>query len=116
MPRQVPQPDPPSFVRQQGDTLLVPVRVVPRSRRNDLALESDSLRVHLTAPPVEGKANEALIGLLAGCLGVSQRQVRVARGATGRQKVLAVEGLALEVFWQRLHIAVDKGHARTLPT
>lgn len=108
MSQQPAQPVYPSFVRQQGDTLLVPVRVLPRSRRNDLALEADGLRIHLTAPPVEGKANEALITLLAGCLGIPQRQMVVARGATGRQKVLAIEGLTLEVFWQRLGLAVAR--------
>ncbi len=108
MPQQPPQRVHPSFVRQQGDTLMVPVRVLPRSRRNDLALEADGLRIHLTAPPVEGKANEALIALLAGCLGVPQRQVLVARGATGRQKILAIEGLTLAVFWQRLDMALAR--------
>jgi uncharacterized protein (TIGR00251 family) len=91
-----------SFPRQQGDRLLVPARVLPRSSRSDLAIEADGLRVHLTAPPVEGAANEALIALVAERLGLAKRQVRVARGAAGRQKVLEIESLSVEEFWRRL--------------
>ena len=97
--------DYPSFVRQQGTYLLAPVRVLPRSSRNEVKLESDSLRVSLTAPPVEGAANEALVALLAEKLRLPKRQVQVARGATGRQKVLAIQGLTLEEFWRRLAAA-----------
>ena len=95
----------PSFVRQQGTSLLVPVRVLPRSSRNEVRLESDGLRVSLTAPPVEGAANEALVALLAEKLRLPKRRVQVARGAAGRQKVLAIEELTLEEFWRRLEAA-----------
>lgn len=97
--------DVPSFVRQQGLYLLVPVRVLPRSSRNEVKLEADSLRVSLTAPPVEGAANEALVALLAEKLRLPKRQVQVARGATGRQKLLSIQGLTLEEFWRRLEAA-----------
>ena len=95
----------PSFVRQQGAYLLVPVRVLPRSSRNEMRLESEGLRVSLTAAPVEGAANEALITLLAEKLRLPKRQLQVARGATSRQKVMAIEGLAVEEFWRRLEAA-----------
>ena len=59
-------------------------------------------RVRLTAAPVDGAANEALVALLAERLGVSKRQVVVVRGATSRQKVVEVVGLKLEDVKQRL--------------
>ena len=101
----------PSFVRQQGASQLVPVRVLPRSSRNEMRQESEGLRVSLTAAPVEGAANEALIALLAEKLRLPKRQVQVARGATSRQKVLAIEGLAVEEFWRRLEAAGIKKNA-----
>jgi uncharacterized protein YggU (UPF0235/DUF167 family) len=51
---------------------------------------------------VEGAANEALITLVAERLCLPKRRVRVARGATGRQKLLEIEGLSAEEFWRRL--------------
>lgn len=92
----------PTFLKQQGARLLVPVRVFPRSNRNDLTCEADGLHARLTAPPVEGAANEALIALLAERLRLPKRSVRVARGAMGRQKLLEITGLSVEEFWQRL--------------
>jgi uncharacterized protein len=95
----------PSFVRQKGACLLAPIRVLPRSSRNEMRLESEGLRVSLTAAPVEGAANEALVALLAEKLRLPKRQIQVARGAASRQKLLAIEGLAVEEFWQRLEAA-----------
>ena len=95
----------PSFVREQGTSLLASARVLPRSSRNEVSLGPDGLRVSLTAPPVEGAANAALVALLAEKLRLPKRQVQVARGATGRQKVLAIQGLTLEEFWRRMEAA-----------
>jgi uncharacterized protein (TIGR00251 family) len=52
------------------------------------------LKVRLTAPPVEGAANEALVRLIAEALGVPRRQVSVVGGSSGRRKVLQIEGVS----------------------
>jgi len=90
------------LLKQQGDALLVPVRVFPRSNRNELTVEPDGLRVRLTAPPVEGAANEALVALVAERLKLPKRAVRVVRGTAGRQKTIEITMLSAEEFWQRL--------------
>lgn len=89
-------------LRVERGQLLVPVRVVPRASRESVALEGGELRARLTAPPVEGAANEALLALLAARLRLPRRAVTLARGATSRHKLVAVEGLTPEAFWQRL--------------
>ena len=79
--------------------MLISVKVIPRSKKNSVEWESgegERLRVRLTAPPVDGAANEALVGFLAERLGVPKRQVVVVRGATSRQKVVEVAGVSLE--------------------
>ena len=82
--------------------MLISVKVIPRSKKNSIEWESrvegegERLRVRLTAPPVDGAANEALVGFLAERLGVPKRQVVVVRGATSRQKVVEVAGVSLE--------------------
>ena len=88
---------------EKGETVLAPVRVFPRSHRNELTVEAGGLRVRLTAPPVEGAANAALIALVAERLRLPKRAVRVVRGAAGRQKLLEINGLSAEEFWRRLH-------------
>ncbi len=89
----------------QDDTkrLIVPVRVTPRARRNALALDGDTLRAWLTAPPVDGAANTALLSLLAERLHVPKRAVTLLRGEATREKLVAIEGISAEALRQRLN-------------
>ena len=58
--------------------------------------------MRLTAPPVEGAANEALIALLAERLGLPKRSISIVSGATGRQKIVEIVGMAEEDVEKRL--------------
>jgi hypothetical protein len=71
-----------------------PVRIVPRASRTELAgVTGGAVRIRISAPPVEGAANQALIRFLAKRLGVGRYQVEIVAGARGRTKVIAVEGI-----------------------
>lgn len=71
------------------------VRVQPRASRNQLAgCEGGVWRLRLTAPPVEGQANAALVELLAELLAVRKADVAVLRGHTGRDKLVEIAGLS----------------------
>lgn len=69
---------------------------MPRASRDELAGFDDTgrLKVRLTAPPVEGAANRALVKLLARRLGVSRSAVSVLRGETSRNKLVEIDGLS----------------------
>jgi uncharacterized protein len=68
------------------------VRVTPRASKNEIVdiLGDGTVKVHLTAPPVEGKANEALIKFLSKVLEISPSQLEIVAGATGRDKLISV--------------------------
>jgi uncharacterized protein len=79
------------------------VRVQPRSSRDTVERVRDgALVVRLTAPPVDGKANAALARLLGSLLDVPPSAVRVARGASGRDKLVCIAGASLERIRTRL--------------
>jgi len=79
------------------------VRVQPRASRSEVAgVHGDALRVRVTAPPVEGAANAAVVELLAEVLGVPRRAVRITRGATGRAKLVEIDGLGAAEVRARL--------------
>lgn len=79
------------------------LRVQPRASRTEVAgVHGDAIRVRLTAPPVDGAANEALVRLLAERLGVARGAVRLVAGAGGRTKVVEVEGIGPDTVRGRL--------------
>jgi uncharacterized protein (TIGR00251 family) len=67
------------------------VRVLPRSSKNEIRQEGDIYKVHLTAPPVDGAANEALLKLLSERLGVARRSLHIVQGASARQKIIQID-------------------------
>src|SRR5689334_6440995 len=89
-----------AFLRMErnGD-VLVDVHVVPNAAKTQAAglhgeAGQQALRLRLQAPPVDGKANQALVKWLAGRLGLPQQAVTLARGETSRRKQLRVNAAA----------------------
>jgi uncharacterized protein (TIGR00251 family) len=83
--------------------ILLPVRVHPGASRDALhLLDNGILDVRLRARAVEGKANQALVTLLAAWLRLPSREVRIARGERARQKLVEVELPSLEQLRARL--------------
>lgn len=68
------------------------IRVTPRAKRNEIVeiLADDTIKIRLTAPPVEGKANKALIEFLADVIGVSKSRIEIVAGAAGRDKLVSI--------------------------
>ncbi len=90
-------------IRDTEAGLTLRVRVQPRASRDGLSGERDgALVVRLTAPPVEGAANEALARLLGKALGVAPSAVRVVSGASGRNKLVSVAGVDAATARERL--------------
>jgi uncharacterized protein (TIGR00251 family) len=79
-------------VEEEG-AIRFDVQVVPRASRDRVGPSvGGRVKVQLTAPPVDGAANEALRALLARALGVAKRDVAIVRGETGRKKTVRVAG------------------------
>ena len=75
----------------RGDGVLLQVSVMPNARRTQVdGLHDGALRVRLAAPPIEGRANAALVAWLARSLGVPRRDVELLRGDTSRRKQVAL--------------------------
>jgi uncharacterized protein (TIGR00251 family) len=82
--------------------MLITIRVIPRSSRNTLAWDQGTLKARLTAPPVDGAANTALINLLIERLSVPRRTISIVRGETSRTKTVEIADLTLEELESRL--------------
>jgi len=66
------------------------------------------MKVQVTAPPVDGAANQAVVDLLADCFGVPRRSVSIVRGTSGRDKTVALASLDRTAVEARLHELLDQ--------
>ena len=82
----------------------IAVRVTPRARRNEIigVMRNGTIKIRLTAPPVEGKANEALIMFLADVVGVARSRIDIVAGASGRDKLVSVMDMDADTLHQSL--------------
>ena len=86
------------------------VRVTPRARRTEVAeiLEDGTIRIRVTAPPVEGKANAALIGFLADALGIRRSRIEIVAGERGLDKIVSITDLSAGEVQRRLQEWIDR--------
>ena len=86
-----------AWYRRNGDVLTLTLHVQPGAKRTEVAgLHGDALKIRLAAPPVEGRANEALLKFIAESFGVPLRQVELRQGGQSRHKVVAITGSKME--------------------
>jgi hypothetical protein len=90
-------------IRESSGGVTFAVRIHPRAKKNAIIGElGEALKVALTAPPVEGQANEACIEFFANLLKVPRSSVSIAAGQASRNKVIRVAGLTAQQVRERL--------------
>ena len=82
-----------NFARDVADGCTLAVRLHPGARKNSVTgVHAEALKIALTAPPVDGKANEALIEFLAGTLRLPRARIAIVAGVTSRTKTIRITG------------------------
>ena len=90
-------------IHDSPDGATFAIKVHPRAGKNAITGElGDALKLCLTVPPVEGRANEACIEFLANLLKVPRSSVTIASGQTSRRKVIRVSGISADEVQKRL--------------
>jgi len=90
-------------IRESASGATFAIKVHPRAKKNAITGELDgALKLSLTAPPIEGKANDACIEFFARLLKVPRSSVTIASGQTSRNKVIRVLGLSAEEVRRRI--------------
>jgi len=93
------------WIRETAKGVLLPVRAVPRASKNEIqGIHGDALKIRLQAPPVDGKANEALIRFLGETLDIPRSQISVASGETGRNKAVLITGISKTEIMKKLQL------------
>jgi len=90
-------------IRQSRAGIAFAVKVHPGAKRNAITGEAgDALKLSVTAPPVDGKANDACLEFFAKLLKVPRSSVTIASGETSRNKVMRVEGVTADELYARI--------------
>lgn len=83
--------------------LMLKVRVLPRSSRTEASgIQDGALKLKITAPPVEGQANEACLRFLSETLGIRKSQITLVAGQTSKSKTFAISGVGRQKLEHRL--------------
>lgn len=91
-------------IQEARGAVTFAIKVHPRAKKNAITGEvGDALKVSLTAPPIEGRANEACIEFFAKLLRVPRSSVTIASGLSSRNKVIRVAGVTSDYVRERLH-------------
>lgn len=77
---------------------ITTLKIVPNSSRNEVVREDDYIKIKITAPPVENKANKVLIEFLSKKLSVAKTKIKIIRGETSKLKTISVEDMTEEDF------------------
>ncbi len=86
-----------AWYRRNGEVLTLTLHVQPGAKSSSVAgLHGEALKIRLAAPPIEGRANEALLKFIAGIFEVPLRQVELRQGGQSRHKVVAITGSHVE--------------------
>ncbi len=97
-------------VTSHKDGCVISLTVSPRAPANRIEIDaSGSIRVRLTAPPVDGAANAGLLKFLASVLAIPRTHLTILSGAQARHKRLLAEGIGEETAWQALAHAAGRG-------
>jgi uncharacterized protein len=97
-------------IRDSSGGVTFAVKVHPRARKNAVTgVVGDALKLALTAPPVEGRANQAVIEFFADFFEIPRSSITIASGATSRIKVVRIAGLSKRAAEQRLSTVQTTG-------
>jgi uncharacterized protein (TIGR00251 family) len=92
-----------TIFKESNGAVTFAVKVIPRASKNQVAgIEGDAIKIRLNAPPVEGKANDALIEFLADTLNLRRAQIEIVTGYTSRHKVVRVRGVTAKQIEEKL--------------
>lgn len=79
--------------KNDADGLIVRIKIIPNSSKNDVIFENDGVKIKITAQPIENKANKALIEFLSKKLKVAKSNIQIIKGELNKEKTLLISGI-----------------------
>ncbi|NPV00453.1 MAG: DUF167 domain-containing protein [Brevinematales bacterium] len=90
------------MILEKDGGVTADIKVVPRSKRAAAEADGENITLRITAPPVDGKANDAVVAELSSILGIPKRDISIIRGRTSRNKTVGINGIGKDELTARL--------------
>jgi len=91
------------YFKITGNDIIVKVKIVPGSSKNKIiGVYNDSLKITITAPPVEGKANKKCIAYLAKYFDVAKSKIEIISGQTSKNKLIKIYDISKKEFLDKI--------------
>lgn len=84
--------------QKSDDGLIVRIKIIPNSSKNEFIWENEALKVKITAQPIENKANKALVEFLAKKLKIAKSKIEIIKGELNKEKTLLIHNIDEEYF------------------
>ena len=84
------------LIKETPDGLVIRVKIVPNSSKNDIVLEEEFIKVKVTAQPIENKANKALVEFLSKTFKIPKTSIEILKGDTSKEKTLLLKTTEIE--------------------
>jgi uncharacterized protein (TIGR00251 family) len=96
---------------EAGSSTLLSIRVIPRARKCEISelMEDGTIKVRLTAPPIDGKANLSLVEFLSEILEIPSSRIELISGARGRNKRVLIKGMDKKTTLSRIKNSYRQG-------
>jgi uncharacterized protein (TIGR00251 family) len=78
------------LIKETSNGLLIRIRIVPNSSKNEIILEDEFIKVKITAQPIENKANKALIEYLSKIFKIAKSNIEIVKGDTSKEKTIHI--------------------------
>lgn len=81
-----------------GEGLIIRLKIIPNSSKNELIFDENGLKIKITAQPVDNKANKALVEFLSKNLKIAKSNIQIIKGELNKEKTLLIQGINEEFF------------------
>lgn len=82
--------------------LIVRFKIIPNSSKNQIIFDGENLKIKVTAPPIENKANKALMEILSKKIKVAKSNIQIVKGGLNKEKTLLIYGINEEEFKEKI--------------
>ena len=91
------------IITQKDDGVLISLKLVPNSKRTEIIVDENSIKIKVTAQPIENKANKALLDFLSKFLKIPKSKIQIVRGQTSKEKTLLIKDATIDYIENKLN-------------